>query len=135
MPVLPIGPAPAAGAPRPSFGDALRARLAGPAPAPAGVPLAGTLEALRPRSAAEPGLARRIPGARPPAVPMLAAVEEARARLDAVLAEARRGRTFSAGELLALQAQAYRAAQVLDVASKVVEQGAQSVRQAVSTQV
>jgi hypothetical protein len=66
---------------------------------------------------------------------MLAAVEEARARLDAVLVEARRGRTFSAGELLALQAHAYRAAQVLEVASKVVEQGAQSVRQAVNTQV
>ena len=137
MPVLPLGPAPAAGAPRPSFGDAVRARLApGPAGMPGGgVPPAGTLEARRPRSAAEPGRVHGSPGAQSPAVPMLAAVEEARARLDAVLAEARRGRTFSAGELLALQAHAYRAAQVLEVASKVVEQGAQSVRQAVNTQV
>jgi hypothetical protein len=66
---------------------------------------------------------------------MLEAVERARARLDAVLEAARRGRSFSAGELLALQADAYRAGQTLELASKVVEEGAQSVRQAVNTQV
>jgi hypothetical protein len=70
-----------------------------------------------------------------PAVRLLQGVEQARARLDAAVSEARRGRTFSAGELLALQADAYRASQSLDLASRVVEQGAQAVRQAVGTQV
>jgi hypothetical protein len=93
-------------APRPSFGEVLRARSA-PAPAAA------------PRAAAR----------------FLEAVERARERLDAALAEARRGRTFTAGELLALQADAYRAGQTLELASRVVEQGAAAVRQAVNTQV
>lgn len=124
MPVLPVGPAPAAtGAPRPSFGDAIRARLT--PDAAAGAPPGGAAEGSRGRG----------PGTPSPAARMLAAVEEARARLDAVLSEARRGRTFSAGELLALQAEAHRAARTLEVASKVVEQGAQSVKQAVNTPV
>ena len=79
--------------------------------------------------------AAAAPPAPPAGVRLLQGVEQARARLDAVLGEARRGRTFSAGELLALQADAYRAGQALELASKVVEQGAQSVRQAVNTQV
>jgi hypothetical protein len=62
-------------------------------------------------------------------------VEKARERLDAALALARRGRTFTAGELLALQADAYRAGQTLELASRVVEQGAAAVRQAVNAQV
>ncbi len=62
-------------------------------------------------------------------------IEQAQRRLDAVLEAARSGRTFSARELLSLQAQAYRYAQTLEVASKVVEHGAQSVKQAVNTPV
>jgi hypothetical protein len=65
----------------------------------------------------------------------LEAVERARARLDDVLAAARRGQTFTARELLALQADAYRYSQTLEVASKVVEQGAQAVKHTVNTQV
>ena len=63
-----------------------------------------------------------------PARAMLQSVERARSRLDGLLAEARRGRTFTAQELLALQADAYRYSQAVDVASRVVEQ-------AVNTQV
>jgi hypothetical protein len=111
MALLPVGAtAPAAARSplsSPGFGDLLRARIpAAPLPSPA------------------------FPG-----VKLLQAVEGARLRLDAALAEARRGRTFTAGELLALQAEAYRAGQTLELASKVVEQGAQSVRQAVGAQV
>lgn len=62
-------------------------------------------------------------------------VERARARLDAVLHAARGGRTFTAQELLGLQAEAYRYTQAVDLAAKVVESGAQSVKQAVNTQV
>ncbi len=115
MPIAPVGaPAtPAASAlvaatPKASFGAALRARApAPPCPARPPAPAHATLEAL----------------------------EHARLRLDTVLAAARRGRTFTASELLALQADAYRYSQTLEVASKVVEQGAQSVKQAVNTQV
>lgn len=75
------------------------------------------------------------PEVRPAGVRLLEQVEQARARLDAALAEARRGRSFTAGELLSLQGDAYRAGQTLELASRLVEHGAQSVRQAVNTQV
>ncbi len=77
-----------------------------------------------PRPAAEPH----------PALSALSGVERAQARLEAVLAAARTGRTFTAGELIGLQAEAYRCAQTVDLASKLVEQGAQSVKQALNTQ-
>jgi hypothetical protein len=60
-------------------------------------------------------------------------VDRARARLDGLLAQARAGRTFSGGELLALQAEAYRTMQTVDLATRLVEQGAQSVKQALAT--
>jgi hypothetical protein len=119
VPALPIPPsagpaaatpeASAAPAPRPRFGHLLEARLAprsGPAPAASPPPLATALRS----------------------------VEAAQARLEAVLAAARRGQAFSAGQLLALQADAHRLAQTLDVAGKLVEQGVQSVKQAIQAQ-
>ena len=114
MALPPVGPAiraalPDAGAAaRPSFGAVLRSRCN-----PAAV---GARAAEAPRMALE-------------------AVEHARQRLDAVLAAARRGQTFTAQELLALQADAYRYSQTLEVASKVVDHAAQSVKQAVNTNV
>jgi hypothetical protein len=51
-----------------------------------------------------------------------------------VLSAARSGRTFSAQELLSLQACAYRHVQAVELASKVVESAAQTVKQAVNTQ-
>jgi hypothetical protein len=69
------------------------------------------------------------------ALATLEGVERAQRRLDAVLAAARAGRTFTAQELLGLQAEAYRAVQTVDLATKVVEQGAQSVKQALNAQV
>ncbi len=87
----------------------------------------------RTTSAAE-GRPPRISPERSPLVQALGGVERAQRRLDAVLEAARAGRTFTAGELLGLQAQAYRYAQTVDLASKIVEQGAQSVKQATNTQ-
>ncbi len=85
--------------------------------------------------------ARAPPAKAPPAGPpspagaaALAAVERAQARLDAVLQAARSGRTFTAQELLGLQAEAYRTVQTVDLAARLVEQGAQSVKQALNTQ-
>jgi hypothetical protein len=104
----PAGPAALAAFPKASFGAALRAQ-APPRPS--------------------------CPPAQHVARAALENLEGARQRLDAALAEARRGRTFTAQELLALQADAYRYSQTVEVASKVVEQGAQTVKQAVNTQV
>jgi len=119
MPVLPVG---------------------APVPAPATAPVASEgksfaalLEARTPLRAA--GTPARAPASASPALTALAGVERAQARLDAVLAAARSGRTFTAAELIGLQAQAYRCAQTVDLATKLVEQGAQSVKQAVNTQV
>jgi hypothetical protein len=62
-------------------------------------------------------------------------IERAQQRLDAVLAAAQQGQTFSAQQLLAIQSEAYRYGQTVELAAKVVEQGAQSIKQAVNTQV
>ena len=114
MAITPIAPLPGPAAASPAvgarFGPLLEARLRPaylPAPPAQGAPFAAALRG----------------------------VEAAQARLDAILAAARQGQTFSAGQLLALQADAYRLSQTLDVAGKVVEQGVQSVKQAVQTQV
>lgn len=109
------------------------AAAGGAAPlAPAAAPRASFGAALRARAAASSQAEVPSPAAAP-ARAALASVERARERLDAVLAAARRGRTFSAQELLALQADAYRYAQTVEVASRVVEHGAQALRQAVNT--
>ena len=104
---LPAGPAAAAPSTGRSFAAALEARLSpGPAASPSPFPGAGAL----------------------------GAVERAPSRLEAVLAAARSGRTFTAQELLGLQAEAYRTVQTVDLATKLVEQGAQSVKQALNLQ-
>jgi hypothetical protein len=116
MPVLPVGPpappaAPTAASPGRGFAALLESRTPLRAPgAPAGAPASLALSTL-------------------------ARVERAQARLDSVLAAARSGRTFTAAELIGLQAEAYRCAQTVDLAAKLVEQGAQAVKQAVNTQV
>jgi hypothetical protein len=104
------------------------AAVASPAPRPA----AGTGFEARLAAHAAP------PRAPPPPAPLaqaLRSLEASQARLDRVLQAARAGRTFTAGELLALQSDTYRFAQTLDVASKLVEHGVQSVKQAVNAQV
>ena len=120
MPVLPVGapvPAPAA-APVASSGSASR----------------GFAALLESRTPLPPAAGAAAPPA-PRPLQALATVERAQARLDAVLAAARSGKTFTAAELIGLQAEAYRCAQTVDLAAKLVEQGAQSVKQAVNTQV
>jgi hypothetical protein len=112
------------------------APVAASAPAAAAAPpspdrssFSALVESRTPLRAAPPP-----PAQRNPALSALSGVERAQARLDAVLAAARAGRTFTAAELIGLQAEAYRCAQTVDLASKLVEQGAQSVKQALNTQ-
>jgi len=62
-------------------------------------------------------------------------VEGVRARLDDMLAQARRGRTFSPQELLCLQADSHRFAQTVEFAARTVEHGVQGLRQALNAQV
>lgn len=62
-------------------------------------------------------------------------VQAAQQRLDHVLKLAESGKTFTPAELLALQAQVYRASQVLDLAGKVVEKATSGVKQVLQTQV
>lgn len=65
----------------------------------------------------------------------LETIERAQARLDGLLAAARSGRTFTAQELLSLQGDAYRYSQTVELSAKLVEQGAQAVKQALHAQV
>lgn len=123
MPVAALGPVAAAPAPATAapaqggFRSVLEARLGLPSPAspPPPPPSRPPPQPLQPLGAALHGLAT------------------AQARLDAVLSAARRGQPFTAGQLLALQADAYRFTQTLDVAGKLVEQAVQGVKQAVQT--
>ena len=105
------------------------AALAAPCspPTPAGARFEARLAAHSPPPP-QPGPAARLAQA-------LRSLEASQARLDRVLHAARAGRTFTAGELLALQSDAYRFSQTLDVAGKLVEHGVQSVKQAVNAQV
>ena len=84
-----------------------------------------------------PGPSGVVPGtsAGPTLPGALRDVEAMRARLDGMLAQARRGRTFSPQELLCLQADAHRFAQTVEFAARAVEHGVQGLRQALNAQV
>jgi hypothetical protein len=123
VPAIPAAAALPAAHPTPSL----------PAAAP-GRPFRAALAAAH--HPAPPGSARGIAPPGSAAAPLRSAlegVERAQRRLDAVLAAARAGKTFSAQELLGLQADAYRFVQTVDLAAKLVEHGAQAVKQAVNT--
>jgi hypothetical protein len=116
----------------------LPVRLAAAPPAPPLAPPVAVLERpfaslhAAPRTPAAPaGPAPEVPSF--PAA--LRHVEAARARIDGMLAEARRGRSFTPQELLCLQADAHRFAQSVELAARVVEHGVQGLRQALQAQV
>ena len=101
---------------------------------PGGPGFGAILEARSSRAAAPPtgGPAERLSSA---AHGGLQGIERAQVRLDALLAAARSGRTFTAQELMALQGEAYRFSQTVELSAKLVEQGAQAVKQALHAQV
>lgn len=56
-------------------------------------------------------------------------------RLDALLAAAARGKTFSPGELLALQSITFRYAQTVEVVSRIADRLVGTIKQTMNTQV
>ncbi|HEX9307003.1 MAG TPA: hypothetical protein VF894_05895 [Anaeromyxobacter sp.] len=119
MPLVPVGvaaPAPGAAATAPRRP----------------VRFAAILEARAASTPAPPAVV--APARAHPALAALSGIERAQSRLEGVLAAARAGRTFTAAELIGLQAEAYRCAQTVDLASKLVEQGAQALKQTLNTQ-
>ena len=71
----------------------------------------------------------------PAAAQTIDQLSAAQSRMDKVLELAQSGKTFTPAELLALQAQVYRASQELDLAGKVVEKATGGVKQVLQTQV
>jgi hypothetical protein len=59
----------------------------------------------------------------------------AETKVDALLEAAARGKTFSAAELLALQATVFRYAQTVEVVSRVADRLVGAIKQTMSTQV
>lgn len=113
-------PAPAAGGATPAL-----------APAPTGPPAPvreGHLT-VAPAAGDAPGPAARAGSA------FLERALESQRHLDAAVAEAARGRTFSAAELLGMQARLYRATETVQLFSKTVEQTSAAVKQTLRTQV
>ncbi len=72
---------------------------------------------------------------RPEGAQALDRVASAQRRLDHILQLAQSGKSFTPAELLAMQAQIYRATQELDLAGKVVEKATSGVKQVLQTQV
>ena len=106
--------------------------------APAAPPVATLRRAFEPLPRVVDGAPPAVGGARAAGSPFPAAlrdVEGMRARLDAMLSEARRGRTFSPQELLCLQSDAHRFAQTVEFSARAIEHGVQGLRQAVNAQV
>lgn len=132
----PPGAVPAAPSPFPATAAAIAPAGGTAIPEP---PVAVLERAFSPARPAAPGPRDPVaapPGGGGPSFPAaLHDVEAARARIDGLLAEARRGRSFSPQELLCLQADAHRFAQSVELAARVVEHGVQGIRQALQAQV
>src|SRR5580765_1194008 len=80
--------------------------------------------------------ARPAAGAGPPdARAVLSAVLRSERHIDALLAAAARGRSFSAGELLALQSTVFQYSQVVEVVARATDRLLGSVKQTLGTQV
>jgi hypothetical protein len=110
--------------------------LTSTAPAATATPVAVVhREIFAPAPARHPAVPATPARPAPGWVAPLGDIERARNRIDGLLAEARHGRTFSAQELLCLQADAHRFSQSVELAARAVEHGVQGLRQALQAQV
>jgi hypothetical protein len=83
-----------------------------------------------------------VPAATPPPSPTVHAIAQivqrvntGEARVDALLDAAARGKTFTPGELIALQATVFRYSQTVEVLSRVTDKLVGAVKQTLGTQV
>jgi hypothetical protein len=143
----PVGPAPpptsnnrSAAQRRPRAFTTVLGERAGPAasPAPAAPPPAAKpISPPRQRPAAAGAVSPAPAGAVSPA-PVRALLERAlgaERRVDTLLAAAARGKTFSPGELLALQATVFNYSQAVEVVSRATDKLVGAVKQTLGTQV
>jgi hypothetical protein len=101
-------------------------RAVGPPPAPVPPPSPRPLPARAPPPA----------GVGPPSWHQLAdRALQAEGRIDALIEAARRGKTFSASELLAVQAEVFRYSQTVEVISRATDRLVGAVKQTLGTQV
>jgi len=114
-PTVPPLSEPGPGRPRRSFATALQARADDGGP-PAVIAPTAPLAAAPTRSGA-------------PVRTMLEGIATAENRIDAIVQAAARGKTFSPGELLALQATVFRYAQTVEVVSRVADRLVGAVKQ------
>ncbi len=135
-------PQPAQGPPAPQSAQAAqrtqaaqKAQAAESAQAAQKAQVPQSAQAARAAQAPEKAQQADVPSSRPGGAKLLNAVQQAQARLDKLLQMAESGKTFSASELIAFQAHAYRASQELEMASKVVEKGSSAVKQTLQTQI
>jgi len=135
----------------------MRVRSAGPTPAPQTASPGKDAGPRRPKTftavlgervgsgpAAPAALPPRTPAAGPrktavsPPSPVRTMLEQtvgAEQRVDTLLAAAARGRTFSPGELLALQATVFRYSQAVEIVSRATDKLVGAVKQTMGTQV
>jgi hypothetical protein len=97
-------------------------RAAAPAAAPRPAPAA--VAPPKPPASAGPGVAR-----------VLASALAGEKRVDALLEAAARGKTFTAGELLAMQATVFRYSQTVEVLSRATDRLVGAVKQTLGTPV
>lgn len=118
---------PAAARPRQTFLQILEMRDER-APRPSQAPPAGAAPLVTPAGAAPagPGAAVRT---------LMTRTFRAEAHLDRMLASAAAGKTFSAGQLLALQATAFRYSQTVEVLSRGADRLVGAMKQMLGTQV
>jgi hypothetical protein len=116
--------------PKRAFIEVLRAadrevRARGPAPSPASraTPKPATPTAPKPASVGE-DLTRALDN-----------VNKGEARIDALLEAAAKGKTFSAGELIAMQASVFKYSQTVEVLSRATDKLVGALKQTLGTQV
>jgi hypothetical protein len=106
-------------------------------PPEVGRPFIEVLGETRPRAGPAPPPSKVLDLA-PPAQPvrdLVTGALDAEREIDAVLAAARAGQTFSAAELLALQAKVFRYTQAVEVMSRAADRLIGAMKQTLGTQV
>lgn len=97
---------------------------------------ASTFSAVLSR-AKQPAQAARLSSSNAVGIPtgVVRAIDAAQARLDKLVRVAQSGRSFSAAELIGLQAQAFAATQVIEFSTRVAEKSTSGIKQLLQAQV